>query len=431
MKITLLGGTGDMIGRIPSWIIRWGTFLVLVIFAVLILATFIFRYPDIISARITVTTENPPAAIVARTTAKIALLRITDKSLVEKGELLAVLQNPADYNQILSLYSCIDSFFARQATGVTNIVACGNYYSLGEVQSEYAQFTKALKDYRNFLALDYHAHKIILLQKEVKKYEEYMEQLNRQKLIMQREVELAGKQFVRDSEMYRKGVIPEAEYEKAQSVYLQKKYNFENAGVELSKTKIQLSESEQAILEFHLQKKSEEERLSNNSMVAAQQLKGKLDIWSQQYLLRSPVGGKISFHQVWSINQEVKEKDRVFTVIPEGIPRMIGKLSLALIRSGKVKKGEQVNIRFDNFPYMEYGMVRGRIESISQVPMDNMYNVEVSLPDSLRTNYGNLIPFQQEMQGNAEIITQDARLIERITNPLRNLLRSKIYHSEQ
>ena len=250
LKITLLGGTGDMIGRIPSWIIRWGTLLVLFIFAVLILATFIFRYPDVISARITVTTENPPAAVVARTTAKIALLRISDKSMVEKGELLAVLQNPADYNQILSLYSCIDSFFARQVSGITNITACDNYFSLGEIQSEYAQFTKALKDYRNFLALDYHVHKILLLQKEAKKYEEYMQQLNRQKLIMQREVELAGKQFVRDSEMYRKGVIPEADFEKAQSVYLQKKYNFENAGVELSKTKIQLSESEQAILEF-------------------------------------------------------------------------------------------------------------------------------------------------------------------------------------
>jgi HlyD family secretion protein len=143
------------------------------------------------------------------------------------------------------------------------------------------------------------------------------------------------------------------------------------------------------------------------------------------------VTGRVTFHQIWSVNQEVKEKERVFTVIPTGIPRIVGKLNLALIRSGKVKKGEKVNIKFDNFPYMEFGMVRARIESVSQVPADNIYSVEVSLPDSLRTNYGNLIPFQQEMQGNAEIITEDARLIERITNPLRNLFRSKIYHSEK
>ncbi len=430
-KEVLLGGTEDMIGRIPSWIIRWGTILVLSIFTVLVFATFIFRYPDVISARITVTTENPPAPVIARTTAKISALKVADKQMVEKGDLLAVLQNPADYNQIIALYSCIDSFFAIQLTGSSRFDACNNYYNLGEVQSEYAKFTKAMRDYRNFVALDYHQHKIVLLEKEVKKYEEYMQQLNRQKAIMQHEVDLAEKQFSRDSSMYRKGVIPEADFEKAQSVFLQKKYNYEDAGVQQSKTKIQLSESEQTILELQLQKKSEVEKLQNIAMEAAQQLKGKLDIWSQEYLLRSPVTGKVTFHQIWSVNQEVREKERVFTVIPTGIPRIVGKLNLALIRSGKVKKGEKVNIKFDNFPYMEYGMVRGRIESVSQVPADNIYNVEVSLPDSLRTNYGNLIPFQQEMQGNAEIITEDARLIERIINPLRNLFKSKIYHSEQ
>jgi hypothetical protein len=147
-------------------------------------------------------------------------------------------------------------------------------------------------------------------------------------------------------------------------------------------------------------------------------------------LLRSSVAGRITFHQFWSINQEVREKERVFTIIPTGVPRIVGKLNLLLARSGKVKKGLKVNIKFDNFPYLEYGMVRGQIESISLVPADNVYSVEVSLPDSLRTNYGNHIPFQQEMQGAAEIITADARLIERIANPLRNLFRSKIYHSE-
>jgi multidrug resistance efflux pump len=426
----LLGERGDMVGKIPSWIIRWGTVLVLSIFSILLLATFVFRYPDVINARITITTENPPAPVLARTTAKISELKVSDKQMVEKGQLLAVLQNPADYNQILSLYHCIDSFFVMQANGSSRFDGCNNYYSLGEIQSDYAQFTKAILDYRNFLSLDYHSRKILLLEKEVKKFEEFIQQLSNQRAIMQHELELAIKQYSRDSAMFRKGVIPEADFEKAQSAFLQKKYNVENEGVQQSKTRIQLSESEQAILELQLQKKSEEEKLQNIALESAQQLKGRLDIWSQQYLLRSPVAGRITFHQFWSINQEVREKERVFTVIPFGVPRIVGKLSLQLARSGKVKKGEKVNIKFDNFPYMEFGMVRGRIESISQVPADNIYNVEVSLPDSLRTNYGNLITFQQEMQGAAEIITEDARLIDRITNPLRNLFRSKIYHSE-
>ena len=428
---TLLPGRmGDVVGKIPSWIIRWGTILVISIFFILLFATFIFRYPDVILARITVTAENPPTPIMARVTARISELKASDKQLVNKGELLAVLQSPADYNQVISLYAYIDSFFAMPANSIFNFESCNSYYKLGEIQSDYAQFIKALKDYRNFITLDYHSRKIQLIEKEVKKFDEYLQQLSRQRSIMKHDVELASRQYSRDSAMFRKGVIPEAEFEKAQSAYLQKKYAFEEAGVQQSKTQIQRSESEQATLELQLQKKSEDEKLLNLTQEAAQQLKGKLDIWSQQYLLRSPVAGRVTFHQFWSINQEVKEKERVFTVIPSGVPRIVGKLNLLLARSGKVKKGQKVNIKFDNFPYMEYGMVHGKIESISLVPADNMYSVEVSLPDSLRTNYGNQIPFQQEMQGAAEIITEDARLIERITNPLRNLFRSKIYRQD-
>jgi multidrug efflux pump subunit AcrA (membrane-fusion protein) len=426
----LLEQSGDVVGKIPSWVIRWGTILVLSVFVFLLMATFVFRYPDVISARITVTAENPPAPVMARVTAKISELKVADKQFVKKGELLAVLQNPADYSQVMSLYACIDSFFIGLPNSTLNFEGCAHYYKLGEIQADYAQFMKAVRDYRNFITLDYHSRKIQLLEKEARKYEEYMQQLNRQRLIMQHELDLASNQMARDSSIYLKGVTAPADFEKAQSVFLQKKYAFEEAGVQLSKTKIQLSESEQSILELQLQKKSEDEKLSSVCLENAQQLKGKLDIWSQQYMLRSPVAGKITFHQFWSVNQEVKEKERVFTVIPIGIPRIIGKLNLLLARSGKVKKGQRVNIKFDNFPYMEYGMVRGQIESISLVPADNVYNVEVSLPDSLRTNYGNRIPFQQEMQGNAEIITEDARLIERIANPLRNLFRSKIYRSE-
>ncbi len=85
-----------------------------------------------------------------------------------------------------------------------------------------------------------------------------------------------------------------------------------------------------------------------------------------------------------------------------------------------VKKGQQVNIRFENYPYLEYGMVKGIISNVSMVPEDEHYTVEVDLPEGLTTYYGIEIGFNQNMKGDAEILTDKMRLLQRIFNPMRN-----------
>ena len=89
---------------------------------------------------------------------------------------------------------------------------------------------------------------------------------------------------------------------------------------------------------------------------------------------------------------------------------------------GRVKPGQDVNIKFANFPYMEYGIVKGKIRNISLVASDNAYSVLVGLPGGLKTTYGNEVSFAQDMQGKAEIITDDARLLERIVNPVKSVI---------
>ena len=56
-----------MLGRVPGWITRNGTILFLFLLALLILGSWVFKYPDIKRARIVVTSVNPPADIEART----------------------------------------------------------------------------------------------------------------------------------------------------------------------------------------------------------------------------------------------------------------------------------------------------------------------------------------------------------------------------
>ena len=81
-----------------------------------------------------------------------------------------------------------------------------------------------------------------------------------------------------------------------------------------------------------------------------------------------------------------------------------------------------VNIMLEGYPYLEYGMVQGFISSKSLVPREDYYILDVELPEGLSTFYGEQLKFSQNMSDNAEIITEEIRLIERLINPFKYLI---------
>ena len=99
-------------------------------------------------------------------------------------------------------------------------------------------------------------------------------------------------------------------------------------------------------------------------------------------------------------------------------------MSVPASNSGKISPGEKVLIKLDNYRYQEYGIVEGRVQNIAFAPDDKgNYYVDVTLPKGLKTSYHRNLAFDKELKGNAEIVTQDLRLIERIFYQMRKLLR--------
>ena len=93
----------EILGHPPRWIIRWGISIIFIIIAGLIVGSYFFKYPDIITATITVTTENLPAGVMAKTTGKIDTLLVHEKQKVRQGDLLAVMESTADWRDVMSI----------------------------------------------------------------------------------------------------------------------------------------------------------------------------------------------------------------------------------------------------------------------------------------------------------------------------------------
>jgi len=413
----------DILGMVPSWIIRWGTVVILLTVAVIIAGSWIFRYPDIKRADIIVTTENPPATLVARSDGQIERLFVRDSQYVDMNTHLAVIENPADYNDVISLKNEIRELRRILPDfGPDEFIEPANEYTLGEIQSTYAEFVKSYQDYKHFLELDYHAQKILSLEEEISRHKLYYDRLGGQSRILKQQYDLARRQFLRDSALRAQDVIPISEFEKSESNKNEKEYNYEDSRVKMSSTEIEISRLNQERLDLELKAMEEKQQKQSNMLAAFEKLVAEIDMWEQNYLLIAPIDGVVSFTRYWSVNQNVRKGDKVLTVIPFNHGEIIGKINLPVEGSGKVEIGQQVNIQFANYPHLEYGMVRGIIRTISLVPDNLQYAVEVELPEGLVTYYNIEIPFNQEMLGRAEIITDDRRLLERIISPIRSVI---------
>jgi hypothetical protein len=117
------------------------------------------------------------------------------------------------------------------------------------------------------------------------------------------------------------------------------------------------------------------------------------------------------------------------TIIPEGEVSVIGRMKVPTTGFGKVAEGQRVNVRLNGWPYMEYGVLKGVVRSISAVPEQKngvpAYVVELQFPDGMTTSYRKELPLIQKMDGEGEIVTKDKRLIERFIYPVMSLFKNR------
>lgn len=417
----------EILQRIPSWIIRSGTTVFFVVIVLVISGSWFFKYPDIIESKLILTTLNPPAEMVARSSGQIQNIYVKDNQKIKKGDLLAIIENPAVNNDVFLLKKKLTEFYTH-LTGIDNIQSNlleGNY-RLGSIQSYYNGFLKSYVDYQRFFDLEYYDRKIVSYKDQISKYNLYYDRQYQQKKILESELAISKKQFLRDSSLFDRGVISESELQNARKKYLEQSYSFHGARSSLAATQINISEVKQQIIDLELQKEKERKELQNLLIQSYDNLKAQIDIWEQKYILASPIDGRVSFNRFYSSNQNVKVGERVFTVLPADSTKIVARVELGIQGAGKVKIGQRVNIKLDSYPYLEYGMLEGTIRSISKVPEDKKYSLDVDFPNGLITNTGNELEFAQQIEGKAEIITEDFRLLQRIFNPIRTLLKERL-----
>jgi len=416
----------EVMGKIPTWILRQGMTILFIIITVILFGSYFFKYPDVIPAEMTLTGRYPVAQVVSRATGKINKLFIVDGQIVKTHTMLAVIENPASTEDVLYLKQLLEQYNSNPDSiliVVENNETEKKELSLGEIQSFYTSFLNSLNEYDIFYTLNYYSKKIENIQKQINKYRIYYVNQQRQQKVIEKQYLLAEQQYSRDSVLYLQGVISSSDYDDATTSLLQNRYSLESGYASLENLLIQIGEMENNLLDMELQKAERKNLLMHNYNTSTEQLINAINNWELNYCLLTPIEGKITFLKYWHENQFVQVGENVFAIVPDEKEELVGKALLPITRSGKVKTGQRVIIRFANFPDQEFGIVEGIVSTISLVPMENNYQVSIFFPHGLTTNYGETLPVTFEMKASAEIVTEDISLLERFFMPMRKIIK--------
>ena len=412
----------DILSTPPRSIFMWGNFLILIFIIILLSLSYIITYPEIISSKIIISTHIPPEKILSKTSGKIEKIFINNNDIVPAGTHIAVIQNTGNYEDILLLKSTMDSI--KPNYNFTFPIEKISKLNLGNIGQAYQVFEKNYIAYKinQDLApfkIDINAQKneYIIQQKR-------LHLLIEQQNITKKELEYKQKELNRYKKLFDKGIISHQEWETKNLGYLEQEKKNNNLKSKIFEIKTSLNDLNKNLQTTNFNKTKDDINFNQNNYLAYNQLKNAIKDWEINYLFKSTISGKVSFLKIWIENQTIDIGEESFVIIPQEESNFIGKIKAPISNSGKIKKGHNVNIRLENYPDREYGIIKGVVENISLTPdSNNNLLIDVRLPEGIKTSYKKEIIFQQEMSGTADIITEDLKLIERILYQFREILK--------
>jgi multidrug resistance efflux pump len=411
----------EVLSNPPVWIVRYGISIIFIIMILTLLGSWFVKYPDIITAKAVVTSVNPPERLEARVNSRIVKLYVANSEKVKKGDVLAILESTANYQDVIRLTNVINTINTNYQNFIFPFDELKNL-ELGEVQTAYIQFHKAYIENQLNQKLHPYSQEINAGLSSQNENSNRLSSLYAQQKLELAKLSLSDQQFKRSQQLFDKGVISGYDLEIQKVNNLQAKQSYDQTNLAISQQKEAINQTHKQIIGSQISQEKTDVTNLSSVYQALDELKKSIHIWQQNYQFIAIYDGVFRFQNSWKENQLIKTGDLFATILPENQQRFIGNLIVLSQNSGKIKQGQKVLIKLENFPYQEYGMLKGKVQTMSTVTdKEGNYFVEVTMPNGLTTSYDKKLKFDKELTGHADIIADEMRLIERIFYQFRKL----------
>jgi multidrug efflux pump subunit AcrA (membrane-fusion protein) len=401
----------DIVSNKPGFLIRWGNLFFLIILLLIIAACWFVKYPDVVPASATLTSINAPKPIVCLIGGKLIKLNIAESQRVKKGEILGYLESTARHEEVLTLASVLDTIQLLLTKNKADEIIKyfpGTATQLGELQASYQTFSQGFLSFTNYLNEGFYIKKRAMLLKDKENLQKLNRNLVEQRKLQEQDLALVQKTFDANQSLKKENVISDFDYRLEQSKLINKKLTLPQIQSALIGNESQQIEKEKEMIEL-------ENTISQQKIIFQQALNtfhSQVEDWKKRYIMIAPLDGKIAFNSFVQENQQLQASQIICYINPEN-SQYFAELVIPQSNFGKVIVGQQVLLKFESYPFQEFGSVIGKIDFISRVPGEKGYLAKVILTKGLTTTYKKQIQYRDGLSAVAEIVTQDMRLLER------------------
>jgi multidrug resistance efflux pump len=420
----------EILGQAPNWVIQWGISVVLVIIVIFIAGSALLSYNDIIPARVTITSENPPAHLTAKASGKLTSIFVEAGQKVEADQVLAVIENTANFEDIKLLKEKLADFTPNKNDFDSLNDTFPSKLKLGQIQSVYNAFRAQYLTYLNYAIFNEDKNQATNIRLQLSRVRNRLQNSQNQLEFYKTELANSKKRYEKFKRLFANQSVSEREYKDQENLYLSSQRAYEGLLSSIENDRNSILGLQNSLRQASVGDKSSAISTDQNLEQAKQDLENQILQWEQQFLLKSPIKGEVTVFDIWSQYQNVTVGQDLFTVIPDEIQGIIGRVSFPVQNSGKIKVGQSVLIKLDSYPYQEWGSLSGEIINISGVPQLStqggpaMYVAYLKV-DSLNSSFEKPIDFKQEMEGTAEIVVEELTVMQRIFYQLREVFSRK------
>ncbi|WP_298509218.1 HlyD family efflux transporter periplasmic adaptor subunit [uncultured Kordia sp.] len=420
----------EILGQAPNWVIQWGISVVFIIIIMFIVGSSLLSYNDIIPARVTITSENPPAHLTAKASGKLTSIFVEAGQKVEADEVLAVIENTASYEDVQLLKKVLKDFVPKESHFDSLAYILPTKLKLGSAQPAYNQFRAQYLTYLNYTIFSEDRNQANNIRSQLIRVRNRLRNSKNQLALQEKELENAKDDYEIYKRLLAKGSASEREYKDRENMYLANQRSYQGLLSAIENDENSILNLQNNLRQASVGDKSSEISTDQNLEQAKQDLENQILQWEQQFVLKSPIKGEVTVFDIWSKYQNVTVGQDLFTVIPDKMEGIIGRVSFPVANSGKIKVGQRVIIKLDSYPYQEWGSLSGEIINISGVPQLSpqggaaMYVAYLKV-DSLNSSFEKDIDFKQEMEGTAEIVVEELTVMQRIFYQLREVFSRK------
>lgn len=413
----------EVLSRPPSWLVRWGSGLMGLIIVGLLIGTYLIRFPEYVNATAVVTTGQPPLWLLARTGSRIQQLRVEPLATVSKGQVIAVLENPANADDVAHLKTYLtDSSLYEPDSLSPDQAPFNRSWQLGDLQTTWSNVVNRWTDYYVSQCMDNHGDRWLVLKREVGLLNINQKGLKRQIDHQSRQCALDRERLERDRTLLKQGLVAEETVQASEQALLNNLQTLETLQQSLNSLTADNLTLQQQLREEASQRQQILATKRQTYLMAVNEWRAAIESWECTYMIVSPTDGILTYPCARSLHQPVSLGERLFAVVPIQPGPPVVQLTYGKDGQGKVKPGQTVRVFLDGYPYLEYGTLGAMVSQTALMPDEKaLFTATALLPEGLKTNYDETIGLKGELTGHARIEVNNQRLIQRMIAPLKYL----------